>query len=98
MLPSHYEGFGLTVLEAMAVGTPVVASNVTALPELVGDAGLLVDPDDPARDRRRGGAGARATRRCAAPRRRAGQGVHVGVERRAASTGCSQRLRHPDAP
>ena len=46
VLPSHYEGFGLTVLEAMAVGTPVVTSNVTALPELVGDAGLLVDPDD----------------------------------------------------
>jgi glycosyltransferase involved in cell wall biosynthesis len=47
VLPSRYEGFGLTVLEAMACGTPVVTSNVTALPELVGDAGLLVDPDDP---------------------------------------------------
>lgn len=46
VLPSHYEGFGLTVLEAMACGTPVVTSNVTALPELVQDAGLLVDPDD----------------------------------------------------
>jgi glycosyltransferase involved in cell wall biosynthesis len=48
VLPSHYEGFGLTVLEAMAVGTPVVASDVTALPELVRDAGVLVDPRDPA--------------------------------------------------
>jgi glycosyltransferase involved in cell wall biosynthesis len=48
VLPSHYEGFGLTVLEAMASGTPVVASDRAALPELVGDAGLLVDPGDPA--------------------------------------------------
>jgi glycosyltransferase involved in cell wall biosynthesis len=46
VLPSHYEGFGLTVLEAMASGTPVVTSNTTALPELVADAGILVDPDD----------------------------------------------------
>jgi glycosyltransferase involved in cell wall biosynthesis len=46
VLPSRYEGFGLTVLEAMACGTPVVTSNVTALPELVGDAGLLADPGD----------------------------------------------------
>jgi glycosyltransferase involved in cell wall biosynthesis len=48
VLPSHYEGFGLTVLEAMACGTPVVVADRTALPELVGDAGILVDPDDPA--------------------------------------------------
>ena len=44
--PSLYEGFGLTPLEAMACGTPVVTSNVTALPEVVGDAALLVDPYD----------------------------------------------------
>ena len=44
--PSHFEGFGLPVLEAMACGTPVVASNQSALPEVVGEAGLLVDPDD----------------------------------------------------
>jgi glycosyltransferase involved in cell wall biosynthesis len=46
VLPSRYEGFGLTALEAMAAGTPVVASDRTALPEVVGDAGVLVDPDD----------------------------------------------------
>jgi len=42
--PSLHEGFGLTVLEAMASGAPVIASNRAALPEIVGDAGLLVDP------------------------------------------------------
>ncbi|MGA1868902.1 MAG: glycosyltransferase family 4 protein [bacterium] len=42
--PSYYEGFGLPVLEAMACGTPVVASNATSLPEVVGDAALLFDP------------------------------------------------------
>ncbi len=42
--PSLYEGFGLPPLEAMACGTPVVASNASSLPEVVGDAGLLVEP------------------------------------------------------
>jgi glycosyltransferase involved in cell wall biosynthesis len=42
--PSLYEGFGLPVLEAMACGTPVVCSNATSLPEVAGDAALLVDP------------------------------------------------------
>ncbi|WP_276957953.1 glycosyltransferase family 4 protein [Allomeiothermus silvanus] len=46
LFPSLYEGFGLPALEAMACGTPVLASNVTALPEVVGEAGLLVDPFD----------------------------------------------------
>ena len=44
--PSLYEGFGLPPLEAMACGTPVITSNVSALPETVGDAALLVDPLD----------------------------------------------------
>lgn len=42
--PSLYEGFGITVLEAMACGTAVIAANTTSLPEVVGDAGILVDP------------------------------------------------------
>jgi alpha-1,3-rhamnosyl/mannosyltransferase len=45
--PSRYEGFGLPVLEAMTLGTPVLAARTTALPEVVGDAGVLLDPDDP---------------------------------------------------
>jgi len=46
VVPSLYEGFGMTALEAMACGTPVLASNTSSLPEVVGDAGLLVDPLD----------------------------------------------------
>jgi glycosyltransferase involved in cell wall biosynthesis len=46
IFPSRYEGFGLPPLEAMACGTPVIASTASSLPEVVGDAGLLVEPDD----------------------------------------------------
>jgi glycosyltransferase involved in cell wall biosynthesis len=44
--PSFYEGFGLPPLEAMSCGTPTIVANVSSLPEVVGDAGLLVDPED----------------------------------------------------
>ena len=44
VFPSLYEGFGLSPLEAMACGTPVIAANGSSLPEVVGDGGLLVDP------------------------------------------------------
>jgi len=46
LMPSFHEGFGLPVLEAMACGTPVVASNQGSLPEVVGEAGLLVEPTE----------------------------------------------------
>jgi len=46
VLPSLAEGFGLPAVEAMACGTPVIAGNVSSLPEVIGDAGLLVDPHD----------------------------------------------------
>lgn len=46
LFPSLYEGFGLPVIEAMACGTPVMTSNATSLPEVAGDAALLVDPLD----------------------------------------------------
>ncbi len=46
VVPSHYEGFGLPALEAMSAGAPVVASRTSALPEVVGDAGVLTAADD----------------------------------------------------
>jgi glycosyltransferase involved in cell wall biosynthesis len=46
--PSFDEGFGMTVLEAMSLGVPVVASERGSLPEVLGGAGLVVDPDRPA--------------------------------------------------
>lgn len=47
VFPSLYEGFGLPVLEAMAAGTPVAASNASSIPEVLGDAGIYFDPADP---------------------------------------------------
>jgi len=47
VLPSKIESFGLTLVEAMACGTPVVASDAACIPEIVGDAAKLFDPDDP---------------------------------------------------
>ena len=46
LAPSLYEGFGLTILEAMAYGTPTITSNISALPQVAGDAAILVDPLD----------------------------------------------------
>lgn len=46
VFPSRYEGFGLPPLEALACGTPVVTSNTSSLPEIVGDGGILLGPDD----------------------------------------------------
>jgi glycosyltransferase involved in cell wall biosynthesis len=46
LFPSLYEGFGLPPLEAMAAGTPVLVSNVSSLPEVVGDAAIQVNPEN----------------------------------------------------
>ena len=82
VFPSLYEGFGLPPLEAMASGTPVVTSNVSSLPEVVGSAALLVDPHDPGAIA--DGISSRAGRRDAAarpapPGTRAGPGVLMGA-------------------
>ena len=47
LFPTFYEGFGLPILEAQSVGTPVVTSNISSMPEVVGDSAVLVDPKKP---------------------------------------------------
>ena len=59
--PSRYEGFGFPVLEGFAAGVPVLTSSVASLPEVAGDAALLVDPNDADADRRRVSVGSSAT-------------------------------------
>ena len=77
--PSLYEGFGLPPLEAMACGTPVVTSRISSLPEVVGDAAVLVDPVQHRGHRR--GAGQRARERGRARGRRGpGPGAREGVQ------------------
>ena len=72
--PSLYEGFGLPPLEAMACGCPVVASNTSSLPEVIGDAGIMVDPCDvPAL--------AQAMRRVLSDSRLRGELVEKGLKR-----------------
>lgn len=77
--PSLHEGFGLPVLEAMACGTPVVAANRAAIPEVAGDAALLVDPENPEEI-------AAAINRCLQDRGLAADLTRRGMERAAAFT------------
>jgi glycosyltransferase involved in cell wall biosynthesis len=89
-LPSLHEGFGLPVLEAMACGTPVVASNVYALPEVCGDAAELVDPYDV-------GGIATALERVLEDVNRAQELRELGLERAARFTWRRSAERHLDA-
>ena len=100
-LPSLYEGFGLTALEALACGAPAVVSDRGSLPEVVGDAALVVTPEAGAvAEALRTVLGDPATRRAAARGRPAAGGALLlgGDGRRAGSRCCApspERLRLP---
>ena len=100
VFPSLYEGFGLPPLEAMAAGAPVITSNVSSLPEVVGDAALLIDPMDAgaiadAMARVLGDAALRAELDAARPRAR--QGVLVGAIGRAHARRSTPKCSPSDA-
>ena len=88
-VPSLYEGFGLTVLEAMACGTPVVCSNASSLPEVAGDAAVLVDATDSA-------AIARAIARTVADSDEIARLRKAGLARAAALSWATTARRHLD--
>ena len=101
VFPSLYEGFGLPPLEAMASGTPVITSNVSSLPEVVGDAALLIDPLRSGRDRQRHAPGADGS--CAprgSPRSAdsCGSRSSRGTARSAGSTRSTKRCSPGDRP
>ena len=101
VFPSLYEGFGMPVLEAMACGAAVVTSNSSALPEVAGDAAVLVDPDSDGRHRRgllallqRPGAASGAGRGGAGPR----AALLLGRGRPADAAGLPQRGARRESP
>ena len=96
--PSLLEGFGLPVPEAMAAGAPVVASNRSSVPEVAGDAAILVDPEDDIH-RRRPGAGRHVVRPAGRPTRPwAGQAPgSPGSRRPARRLTCSPKPSSPEA-
>ena len=105
--PSLAEGFGFPVLEGFAANVPVLTSNTSSLPEVAGDAAVLVDPDGPGGDRRRARASSSMTtdlRNVAARRGYGARGVvHVAALARARPRPCcavrrSTAARLPGAP
>ena len=94
VLPSLDEGFGLPALEAMTIGVPVVVSSRGALPEVVGGAGLIVDPDDVAGTGRRDGPAAERPGACSfvlGGGHRTGAAIQLGRQRRAPDAAPTRR-------